>query len=172
MRELEHWIQEERAKVAAEYGRVLASSVKFEKRIRNRWREKNREKDRRIAELEYKVAELEKSLQRSIDDREERVLDRDSKERKLVALMINDLGMSDIEETDMVRMNEEVSGLQEDELNGMLASRLGLEASVDEAELEEKLAFVDEPERISASGPDGFTGAPDMSHEARPEERK
>ncbi len=169
---MEHRIEEERAKAAAKYGRVLASSVKFEKRIRNRWREKNREKNQRIAELEYRVAELENRLRRCVDDREERVLDRDSKERKLVALMMNDLGMSDVEETDMVRMNEEVSALREDELNGMLASRLGLEAPVDEAELEEKLAFVDEPERISASGPDGFTGAPDMSHEARPEERK
>jgi len=172
VRELEHWIQEERAKVAAEYGRVLASSVKFEKRIRNRWREKNQEKNRRIAELEYRVAELENRLRRRVDDREERVLDRDAKERKLVALMMNDLGMSDVEEKDMVRMNKEVGALEEDELNGMLASRLGLEAPVDEATLEEKLAFVDEPERSSASGPDGFTGAPDMSHEARPEERK
>jgi hypothetical protein len=172
VRELEHWIQEERAKVAAEYGRVLASSVKFEKRIRNRWREKNREKNRRIAKLEYRVAELENRLRRRVNDREERVLDRDAKERKLVALMMNDLGMSDVEEKDMVRMNKEVGALEEDELNGMLASRLGLEDSVDEATLEEKLAFVDEPERISAAGPDGFTGAPDMSHEARPEERK
>ncbi len=172
MRELEHRLEEERAKVEAEYRRILASSVKFEKHIRNRWREKNREKNRRIAQLERRVVKLENMLGRQVDNREEQVLDRDSKERKLVALMINDLGMSDIEETDMVRMNEEVSALQEDELNGMLASRLGLEASVDEATLEEKLAFVDEPERISASGPDGFTGAPDMSHEARPEERK
>jgi hypothetical protein len=172
VRELEHWIQEERAKVAVEYGRVLASSVKFEKRIRNRWREKNQEKNRRIAELERRVAELENRLRRCVDDREERVLDRDAKERKLVALMMNDLGMSDVEEKDMVRMNKEVGALEEDELNGMLASRLGLEAPVDEATLEEKLAFVDEPERSSASGPDGFTGAPDMSHEARPEERK
>lgn len=169
---MEHRIEEERAKVAAKYREVLASSVKFEKRIRNRWREKNREKNQRIAELEYRVAELENRLRRCVDDREERVLDRDSKERKLVALMMNDLGMSDVEEKDMVRMNKEVGALRENELNGMLASRLGLEAPVDEAELEEKLAFVDEPERISASGPDGFTGAPDMSHEARPEERK
>lgn len=46
----------------AEYRRVLKSSVEFEKKIRNRWRQKNREKNRRIAELERQVAELEQRL--------------------------------------------------------------------------------------------------------------
>jgi hypothetical protein len=55
-------IREERARVEAEYRRVLKSSVEFEKKIRNRWREKNREKNRRIAELERRVAELEREL--------------------------------------------------------------------------------------------------------------
>jgi hypothetical protein len=54
--------REERARVEAEYREVLKSSVEFEKRIRNRWREKNREKNRRIAELERRVAELEREL--------------------------------------------------------------------------------------------------------------
>jgi uncharacterized protein YceH (UPF0502 family) len=55
-------IREERARVEAEYRRVLKSSVEFEKKIRNRWRQKNREKNRRIAELERQVAELEQRL--------------------------------------------------------------------------------------------------------------
>ena len=55
-------IREERARVEAEYRRVLKSSVEFEKKIRDRWREKNREKNRRIAELERRVAELEWEL--------------------------------------------------------------------------------------------------------------
>ena len=54
--------REERARVEAEYREVLKSSVEFEKKIRNRWREKNREKNRRIAELERRVAELEREL--------------------------------------------------------------------------------------------------------------
>ena len=54
--------REERARVEAEYRKVLKSSVEFEKKIRNRWREKNREKNRRIAELERRVAELEWEL--------------------------------------------------------------------------------------------------------------
>jgi len=54
--------REARARVEAEYREVLKSSVEFEKKIRNRWREKNREKNRRIAELERRVAELEREL--------------------------------------------------------------------------------------------------------------
>lgn len=56
-------IREERARLEAEYREVLKSSVEFEKKIRNRWREKNREKNRRIAELERRLAELEQRLQ-------------------------------------------------------------------------------------------------------------
>lgn len=59
----ERRIREERARVEAEYRRVLKSSVEFEKKIRDRWRAKNREKNRRIAELERRVAELEQRLE-------------------------------------------------------------------------------------------------------------
>jgi uncharacterized protein YceH (UPF0502 family) len=55
-------IREERVRVEAEYRKILKSSVEFEKKIRDRWREKNREKNRRIAELERRVAELEQEL--------------------------------------------------------------------------------------------------------------
>jgi hypothetical protein len=99
-------------------------------------------------------------------------VDRETKERKMVALMVNDLGIADIEETDMQRMNQEVQALSEEELNETLATRVGLAHPVDEAALEVALQRVEEPERASQEGPDGFTGAPDMSHEARPEERE
>jgi peptidoglycan hydrolase CwlO-like protein len=56
-------IREERARIEAEYREVLKNSVEFEKRIRNRWREKNREKNRRIAELERRIAELKSRLE-------------------------------------------------------------------------------------------------------------
>ena len=98
--------------------------------------------------------------------------DRDTKERKLTALMVKDLGVADIEEQEMKRMNEEVRGLSDEELDGMLATRLGLPDPTDGEALDEALASVQEPERLSADGPEGFTGAPDMSHEARPEERE
>ena len=60
---MERRIEDERARVEAEYRRVLKSSVEFEKRIRNRWREKCRAKNERIAELEALVAELERRLE-------------------------------------------------------------------------------------------------------------
>jgi hypothetical protein len=55
-------IEEDRARVEAEYRQVLKSSVQFEKRIGNRWREKCLAKNRRIAELEERVAYLERRL--------------------------------------------------------------------------------------------------------------
>ena len=59
---MERRIEEERARIEAEYRQVLKSSVEFEKRIRNRWREKCRAKNERIAELEARVTELERRL--------------------------------------------------------------------------------------------------------------
>ena len=58
MEDVERRVAEERAKVEAEYRKVLKTSVEFERRIRDRWREKNR----RIAELEERVAELERRI--------------------------------------------------------------------------------------------------------------
>jgi hypothetical protein len=62
MEDVERRIDEERARVEAEYRRVLKSSVEFERRIRDRWREKCLAKNERIAELEERVAELEQRL--------------------------------------------------------------------------------------------------------------
>src|SRR5215217_705836 len=59
MEDVKRRIEEELARVGAEYRQVLQSSVKFEKRIRARWRENCLAKDRRIAELEERVLELE-----------------------------------------------------------------------------------------------------------------
>ena len=62
MEEVERRVAEERTTVEAEYRKVLKSSVEFERRIRDRWREKCRAKNRRIAELEERVVELERRL--------------------------------------------------------------------------------------------------------------
>jgi hypothetical protein len=59
---MERRIEEERARLEAEYRQVLKSSVEFERRIRERWRRKCRAKNERIAELEARVAELERRL--------------------------------------------------------------------------------------------------------------
>ena len=98
--------------------------------------------------------------------------DRGTKERKLVALMVNDLGIADLEEPEVRKMNDEVRELPEEELDQILASRLDLPYPVDEEVLDRALARVEEPERLSEEGPGGFTGAPDMSHEPRPKERE
>jgi hypothetical protein len=55
----------EKEQIRAEYQQVLKNSVAFEKRIRDRWREENRQKNKRIAELEAKVEELERRLAKS-----------------------------------------------------------------------------------------------------------
>jgi hypothetical protein len=94
--------------------------------------------------------------------------DRQTKERKLLALMVNDLGLADVEEAEMTRMRREISSLPEDELDETLSTRLDLPLPVDAEALNRALSRVEEPEKLSQSG---FTGAPDMSHEPRPEER-
>jgi hypothetical protein len=94
--------------------------------------------------------------------------DRETKERKLIALMVNDLGPG-FGESEMAALQREVRALPDGELDRTLASRLDLPHSVDEETLERALLHVEEPEEISSGG---FTGAPDMSHQPRPEERE
>ena len=65
MEDVERRVAEERTRVEAEYRKVLKSSVEFERRIRDRWREKCRAKNRRIAELEERIVELERRLDES-----------------------------------------------------------------------------------------------------------
>jgi hypothetical protein len=96
-------------------------------------------------------------------------MDREIRERKLVALMINDLGIADVEESEMARMSDEVRALSDEELDRMLASRLDLPYPVDAEVLERALRRIEEPAQLSE---EGFTGAPDMSHGPRPEERE
>jgi hypothetical protein len=64
-RGMERRIEEERARIEAEYRRVLENSVEFERRIRERWRQKCRAKNERIAELEARVAELERRIEKN-----------------------------------------------------------------------------------------------------------
>ena len=96
--------------------------------------------------------------------------DRGTKERKLVALMLNDLGAD--AESEVTQMEEEARALSDDELDETLAGRLDLPFPIDAEVLDRALARVEEPERVSETEPGRFTGAPDMSHEPRPEERK
>jgi hypothetical protein len=169
----ERQLEEEKTRIEARYREVLKSSVAFEKKIRNRWREKNREKNAQIAKLEARVAELERKLEtRSTDAGEDAMADRETKERKLLALMVNDMGAIDIREPEMVKMKSEVRDLSDEDLDKTLAGRVDLPYPVDAEVLDQALARVEEPKHPSKGGPGGFTGAPDMSHEPRPEERQ
>ena len=94
--------------------------------------------------------------------------DRGARERKLVALMVNDLGAES--ESDAAEIEDEANALSDEELDRTLAGRLDLPYPVDEEVLDRALARVEEPEELSEQG--GFTGAPDMSHDPRPEERE
>jgi peptidoglycan hydrolase CwlO-like protein len=62
-------VEEERTRIEAEYRELLKNSVAFEKRIRNRWREKNRQKNARISELEARVKDLEREVELLKGDR-------------------------------------------------------------------------------------------------------
>ena len=71
MEDAERRAEEEKARIEAYYRQVLKRSVEFEKKIRDRWRQKNREKNRRIAELEARVEELERRLKnKGVDSKE------------------------------------------------------------------------------------------------------
>ena len=71
MEDAERRAEEEKARIEAYYSQVLKRSVEFEKKILDRWRQKNREKNRRIAELEARVEELERRLKnKGVDSKE------------------------------------------------------------------------------------------------------
>lgn len=98
--------------------------------------------------------------------------DRSFKERKLVALMVNDLEAAELGEQEMNRLTREVRALSEKNLNDTLITRLNLPQDTSEARLEEALNLVEEPQVTSSEEPGGFSRAPDMSHNPRPEERE
>ena len=95
--------------------------------------------------------------------------DRETKERKLLAFMVGDLGAD--AEQEVASIEEEVRALPDEELDKTLAGRLDLPYPLDAEVLDRALVRVEEPERLSGREPGDFTGAPDMSHEPRPDER-
>jgi hypothetical protein len=94
--------------------------------------------------------------------------DRETKERKLMALIVNDLGPG-FGEREMARLEREVRSLSDAELDGTLAGRLDLAHPANEEALERALSHVED---LYRGNQESFTGAPDMSHEPRPEERE
>ena len=72
-------------------------------------------------------------------------MDRSTKERKLIALMISDLEL-DLTEPEMIELEQEVHALADEELNKTLASRLRLAYPVDEQAMEQALSRIEIPE--------------------------
>jgi hypothetical protein len=101
---------------------------------------------------------------------EAKMADRATKERKLVALMVNDLGPGFGEGGDGRSGRGGASGGRGPRRDASREARPPDPA--DEEALEPALLHVEEPEIISGKDEGGFTGAPDMSHEPRPEERE
>ncbi|HKH12177.1 MAG TPA: hypothetical protein VKA73_13640 [Rubrobacter sp.] len=96
--------------------------------------------------------------------------DRSTKERKLMALMLNDLASS-MSGEDLSQAGQEVGALSDEEIERALASRLDLPYPTDEETLDTALLHVEEPETNSGS-PGDMTAAPDMSHEPGPGENR
>ena len=96
--------------------------------------------------------------------------DRNMKERKLIALMLNDLASS-LGHDDLSQAEAEVKALSDEEIDRTLASRLELPYPTDREALDAALLHVEEPETHSGS-PGDLTAAPDMSHEPGPGEHR
>ena len=96
--------------------------------------------------------------------------DRNMKERKLIALMLNDLASS-LGHDDLSQAEAEVKALSDEEIDRTLASRLELPYPTDGEALDAALLHVEEPETHSGS-PGDLTAAPDMSHEPGPGEHR
>ena len=96
--------------------------------------------------------------------------DRNTKERKLIALMLNDLASS-MGHGDLSQAEAEVRALSDEEVDRTLVSRLDLPYPTDEEALDAALLHVEEPETHSGS-PGNLTAAPDMSHEPGPGEHR
>jgi hypothetical protein len=96
--------------------------------------------------------------------------DRNTKERKLIALVLNDLASS-MGHDDLSQAEGEVKALSDEEIDRTLASRLDLPFPTDEEALDAALLQVEEPETHSGS-PGNLTAAPDMSHEPGPGEHR
>ena len=73
------------------------------------------------------------------------MMDRTTKERKLIALMISDLEL-DLTEPETIEVEQEVHALPDEELDRTLASRLGLAFPVDEQPMEQALSRIEDPE--------------------------
>src|SRR5215207_4728938 len=90
--------------------------------------------------------------------------DRGTKERKLIAFIINDLEL-DLEEPEKIEVEQEVRALPYEELDRTLASRLELPYPVDEQAMEQALSRSEEPKLLLGGELGSVSGTTDTSHE-------
>jgi hypothetical protein len=74
-------------------------------------------------------------------------MNRTTKERKLMGLMINDLELN-LREPEMIQVVEELRALPDEELDKTLASRLNLPYPVNEQAMEQALDRIEEPDLL------------------------
>jgi hypothetical protein len=92
------------------------------------------------------------------------MMDRTTKERKLIALMLADLEL-DLTQPEMSEVEEEVRDLPDEELEKTLASRLDLPYPADEHAMEQALSRIEEPESLLGGEAGSVSGTSDTSHE-------
>ena len=87
-------------------------------------------------------------------------MNRTTKERKLMALMITDLEL-DLKEPEMIQVVEELRALPDEELDKTLASRLNLPYPVNGQTMEQALDRIEEPDLLRGEEGMGFPGKAD-----------
>ncbi len=97
------------------------------------------------------------------------MMDRTTKQRKLIVLMISDLQL-DLTKPEMTEVEQEVRTLPDEELDRTLASRLGLAYPVDEQAMERALSRIEDPQLRPSGETDSATRQADTSQKVRREE--
>jgi hypothetical protein len=91
-------------------------------------------------------------------------MDRGTKERKLMFLIINDLELN-LTEPEMIELQQEVHDLPEEELDRALASRLELPHPLDERAAEQVLSRFEEPDLLHGKQLGSGSSTTDTGHE-------
>jgi hypothetical protein len=92
------------------------------------------------------------------------MIDRGTRERKLMSLIINDLEL-DLTEPEMIELQQEVHDLPEEELDRALASRLELPFPLEERAVEQALGRVEEPGILHRGQAGSVSGTTGTGHE-------
>ena len=98
-------------------------------------------------------------------------MNRTTKERKLMALMISDLELN-LKELEIIQVEEELQALPDEELDKTLASRLNLPYPVNEQAMEQALGRIEEPELLRGEEAGSVSGTTDASYELPPGEHE